>query len=416
MVEPELVLSARRAVEGLRVGIPNRPAVQYLGVDQPIIVTRFLSLLTDAVRREPSQEQPKGFLIEGDFGSGKSHILKWLEGTALAQGFACSKISVSKEAPPSNLTALYRAAIQEVNFPDGRMRGSLGEALERVDRSSRRFIEFDRALSEDSSFNPLFVDTLFLSGRLIDRESVQEIIDFWDGGPQQVAQVRRRFKEIGEYARTSGSVTNRSIEIDRFRFASRLLKACGYNGWVILLDEIELVAKLGLSSRLRSYANLAALLGEKIFSDQNVTEVLTIGALTTDFRTIVFSERNDRSYGNRYNADELLAQISKRGIDCIQDPANRLVIAPLDHKALSRCRREVSNLYETAYGWSVSDIEANTSDGIESSKSLRLHIRNWITRWDLMRIYGNQPLSVTLERLSEDLSEQEELTEDGHVS
>ena len=43
----------------------------------------------------------------------------------------------------------------------------------------------------------------------------------------------------------------------KLRFVLELIKAAGYNGWVILLDEIELVANYSVLQRARSYAELA---------------------------------------------------------------------------------------------------------------------------------------------------------------
>ena len=40
-----------------------------------------------------------------------------------------------------------------------------------------------------------------------------------------------------------------------------MLRRSGYQGWVILLDEAELIGKLGLPSRAQAYVNLAQLLG-----------------------------------------------------------------------------------------------------------------------------------------------------------
>jgi hypothetical protein len=40
----------------------------------------------------------------------------------------------------------------------------------------------------------------------------------------------------------------------RLRFVPRLIAAAGYSGWVLLLDEVELVGRYSVLQRRRSYA------------------------------------------------------------------------------------------------------------------------------------------------------------------
>ena len=40
------------------------------------------------------------------------------------------------------------------------------------------------------------------------------------------------------------------------RFVLELVKAAGYRGWIVLIDEIELVANYSVLQRARSYAEL----------------------------------------------------------------------------------------------------------------------------------------------------------------
>ena len=92
-------LDCRRALEALRNGVPNGEAVRMLGCNQPQAEARFADLLAQAADRENPPPSALGMLVSGDFGSGKSHLLTHLERQALAEGFVCSKVAVSKETP-----------------------------------------------------------------------------------------------------------------------------------------------------------------------------------------------------------------------------------------------------------------------------------------------------------------------------
>ena len=97
----------RQAVEALRNGVPNRAAVEILGCNRPQVESRFDDLLLKAIASENSPEGTLGMLVSGDFGSGKSHLLSFLEHRALAEGFACSRVAISKETPLYKLESVF---------------------------------------------------------------------------------------------------------------------------------------------------------------------------------------------------------------------------------------------------------------------------------------------------------------------
>lgn len=394
--------SARRAVEALRTGIPNRSAVDFLGPGQPVVMDAFRQLLEKAGKSKDLSPGNSGFFIEGDFGSGKSHTLKWLQSYALRHGFACSKISIGKEAPPSNLTALFKIAIQELQYPDGRMPGSLGEAMERVDFKSSKVIDFDEALSRRGRFNPIFPISLRLYRRyLADQEILQEIIDFWDGGPFYKTRFNPMLQAIGEPALTLVGTTKKIIEGYRFGFAAGLLRAAGYNGWVVLMDELELIAKLPLNSRLKSYINLERLM----FSDawDFPSGLIFIGAITPDFRSVVFVERGDLA--SAQVASEAISFAATNAISFMNAREHRFLLTSPDRESLKRTRQQIEDIYSAAYAWEVSRAATPALGVAEASKSMRVHIREWITGWDMERLYENYVPKLIAETFEEDLSE-----------
>src|SRR3954447_7647821 len=120
-------VAARRSIEALRAGVPNRDAVLALGSGQPRIEGRFQELLERAADDIAKNTQTPGLLVAGDFGTGKSHLLEALEQHALRENFVVSKIVVSKETPLHDPDKLYRAAIEAAVVP-----GRRGSALTEV--------------------------------------------------------------------------------------------------------------------------------------------------------------------------------------------------------------------------------------------------------------------------------------------
>src|ERR1700688_2928971 len=108
---------ARRAIEALRAGVPNRDAVTALGSAAPTVEDRFQRLLSTVQERGDELQGQEGLLIAGNFGSGKSHLLEGLHHRALAQKFVSSKIVISKETPLYDPLKLFRAAIGAAEVP-----------------------------------------------------------------------------------------------------------------------------------------------------------------------------------------------------------------------------------------------------------------------------------------------------------
>src|SRR6266849_5761066 len=107
----------KERVDPLRAGVPNRDVVRQLPPVQEDIEDRFQRLLeaTDAGWME--EKQAPGLLLEGDFGTGKSHWLEYFEHVALQSNFVCSTVAVNKETPLYDLAKVYRACVQAAVAP-----------------------------------------------------------------------------------------------------------------------------------------------------------------------------------------------------------------------------------------------------------------------------------------------------------
>ncbi len=220
-----------------------------LGSMQQGVEDRF-SLLMGAVRALPEGPPPGGMLIGGGFGSGKSHVLEHLAHLALSEGFVVSKVVISKETPLHDPAKVYRAAIESAKVP-GRPGSAIDEIAEGVQFDSSRYADlYHWAHKEEVPVDSRFGATLFLyeHGRG-DEEFADRIVRFWAGDPLPVADLRRRLKEAGAAATYRlARINERDLARQRFRFVSRLMQAAGHPGWVILLDEVELIGRYTIAA------------------------------------------------------------------------------------------------------------------------------------------------------------------------
>ena len=252
-MEPNSKFAARSAIEALRAGVPNSFSVRALGCDQPRIEVEFIEQLESVA----AGESVEGLLIKGDFGTGKSHSLEFLREIALDQKFVVSRVYVNKETPLHDPVKLFQGASDSLSLPS-RSGPAFLEIANQLVFNSQPFRDFERWSNHASTdLDARFPASLLLFERFqSDHEFRDHLIRFWAGGKLPVPDVKSHLKQIGE-SWTPGYTSLRDLAAQRFRFASRLMRAAGYAGWVILIDEVELIGTYSSLQRAKSYIEVA---------------------------------------------------------------------------------------------------------------------------------------------------------------
>ena len=404
----ESPLAARRAIEALRAGVPNRDAVRALGSAQPQVEQEFWQRLQRAGEEFARGAQPPGLLVAGDFGAGKSHLLAYLQHLALQHNFVCSTVVISKETPLYDPAKLYRAALEGAAVP-GRTGAALAEIAESLDFASPRFQEFSRwAHQPESGLNSRFPATIFLYERVKDAEILDRIVSLWAGDPLNVSELRKwlRAHDAAATYRLE-RVTAKELAAQRFAFTTRLIAAAGYAGWVLLVDEVELIGRYSFMQRARSYAALARWAG--LLDGEACPGLVTAFAITSDFATAVLEGRNDaeavpgKLRASGIEDERLLAAQAERGMRFIAREAVHLR-AP-DRQTIEHTREEVRSLHGRAYHWTPPPAES----GGDLTLRMRQHVREWINEWDLRRVDPTYRPHFVVSDLAVDYSERPEL-------
>lgn len=384
----------RRAIEALRAGVPSRDAVALLGSGQTRIEDGFLELL-GAVR----EGSAGGMLIGGGFGSGKSHLLEHLTQLALAEGYAVSRVVVSKETPLYDPVKVFQAAAQAAVVAEG-LGPAIGEAAARLDVRGPAYAELLRwSMSPAAALNERFASSLLLYAKTRDRdpELAEEMVRFWSGDPLAVPRLRRGLKDVGEGKATLSPVTVKALAAQRLRFATRLLAAAGCAGWLVLFDEVELIGRYSLLQRAKSYAQLAKWVrGKHQVPGLPLAAVL---AMTDDFEAAVVTGKKDKDLvpvrlrGSAAPEAAELAADTVLGMRIID--REMTLLTPPDDVELDRAYRKLKELHAAAFGWEPPDVE-----GLErlGATRMRQYVRAWINEWDLVRLDPSfAPQSVALE-------------------
>ncbi|GLI01544.1 BREX system ATP-binding domain-containing protein [Phytohabitans aurantiacus] len=374
-------LTARRAVEALRAGVPSRDAVEALGSGQSAIEDRFQALCEGAGRGAAG-----GLLLGGGFGAGKSHLLEHLAGLALGAGWTVSRVVISKETPLHDPAKVFRAAAASA-LRAGQARPAIIEAAMALDLDGRAYAELLRwAVSSGSELNERFPATLALFAHVRERDAAfaETILRFWSGDPIAVPELRRRLKEIGEQRPALPPVAAVELARQRLRFAARLLAAAGSPGWLVLFDEVELIGRYSLLQRAKSYAELARWMRGEHGQGAPIAAVL---AMTDDFEAEVIS-RNDREVvPAKLRAKETaegtaLAAAAEVGMRIIDREMH--LLTPPDDVELKEAYDRLRGLHGRAFGWQPPDVA-----GLErlGATRMRQYVRAWINEWDLVRLY-----------------------------
>jgi hypothetical protein len=400
----------KRAVEALRNGVPNRDAVQFLGCGQTNVEEGFRRQLSEVEPGLQQGLQSTGMLVAGGFGAGKSHLLEYLQHIALEQNFVCSRVVISKETPLYDPVKMYEAAVESAVLPK-----SNGQAIQEVaiklNQDSPRYAElFAWANSEESGLAPIFPATLLLRERLGgDPELSEEISAFWGGAKLPVARVRGGLRQIGQAATFSvKAVPVKELALQRLRFAPRLMRAAGYRGWVILIDEVELIGRYTRLQRGRSYAELARWMG--LLEGDQYCGLTAVAAIHDSFESYVLNTKGDRDeVGPRLRdkgTDEfnVLAARAETGMRVIE---KALSLVRPDDDTLARTYSTLKDLHGRAYDWQTPDVPSADRSIL---RPMRSYVRRWINEWDLKRLYPNEELHTEEDEITVDYTENADLT------
>ncbi len=394
----------QRAMEALRSGVPSQDVVDVLGSHQPELEGKFRRLLQQMDVQIPSGSPTKGLIVEGGFGSGKSHLLKALQHIALEQNFVCSPIVISKETPLYNAVTLLRSAINNAVVP-GKNGDALTEISSELNFQSPQYSEFfDWVHRESGQCDSRFAATLYLYERMMnDPELSHRLIRFWAGDPLSNSQLKKYLQGCGpDVPYVFEKKTIQELALARFQFVSRLIRAAGYKGWILLVDEAEIIGRYSFKQRTKSYGEIARWLG--LLKDFSCPAIGAVMALTDDFQSGVIEEKQDvqkiELLCQGEGPEQSLAERARLGLQAIEEEGEAL-IRPYD-SLVDTLYEKLQSLHGTAYSWTPPPVSA-----VEKLASTRMreYVRGWITEWDLRRLYPDAQLDIEISEVQQSYEE-----------
>lgn len=344
---------ARHIIEALRSGIPSRAVGQYFSEARPKIMKEISNRL-DLVCE---QGRSNGIVISGKYGEGKTHLLNTVFNLAHSNNMVVSYISLSKETPMDKLYLVYQKIIQNTYLPKRRQAGFMQE-LEKISANSPIANEMLLYAAKQLETDKLYY---LLRSYLNTEDSDEKFLlqadlegDFIANAPLKKIY-RRIFNQPAKY-NVNFSKTKHCQ--DYFSFMSHLFTQMGYHGWVILIDETELMGRLGKKARLNAYRNMARFL----LPEQCLENTFSMFALSASYTEDVIEGKHE--YEN-------LAAIYPDTQEPFKTVLNLLVSAPqllpLTRAEINEVLSKIQDFHGKAYGWnpqlSVESLAEATQSG-----------------------------------------------------
>jgi len=389
-------LVARQIVESLRTGVPIRDAVQIVGSGQPRLEEQFNQLLTDI--RRGNQRSDNGFIYFGDFGTGKSHVLEYFSTVAENSNFVVSKVTVSKNLQLSNFRGILSSLMSQMSTKDHRE-----EALARIldDSSSKGFdySTFESWCQSEVSTGNLssiyLAIATYLKNLRYGTEEFDKVMSYLSGAATKV-EIKRAVSAPRAVVPPADLRTWETLH-----FVSNLFIHLGFNGWLLLFDELELIRMIGTQSarvsRGRSYAAISNWFG--LGNKKTVRRYASIGCMTTGFVDDIINY-GQNSWNDSSNVPSALemstspqlvqpAETAMKFISAQDEKADLQLLWP-DLETKITLQASLRAIYDAAYETKSPVLEIVG----ESFESIRIYIRRWIAQWDLHRQHRKDSLSV----------------------
>ena len=366
---------ARHIIEALRSGIPSRAVGQYFSEARPKIMKEISGRL-DMVCE---QGKSSGMVISGKYGEGKTHLLNTVFNLAHSNNMVVSYLSLSKETPMDKLYLVYQKLISNTYLPKRRQPGC-NQEQEKISAGSpianEMLLYALKRLNTDKLY---YLFRSYLNTEDADEKFLLQADlegDFMANAPLKKIY-RRIFNEPVKY---NVNFTKTKHCQDYFSFMSHLFGQMGYHGWVILMDETELMGRLGKKARLNAYRNMA----DFLLPERCPEATFSVFALSASYAEDVIEGKHE--YENLAEIYPMEQEPAKTVLDLLTRAPQLL---PLTREEFNEVLEKIQDFHGRAYGWTPNLSASALTEATQSGGYLlRTKIRSAIEFLDQLYQYG----------------------------
>lgn len=388
--------NARHIIEALRSGVPSRTVGEYFSEARPGMMKK-INTAMDQVR---DTGKSSGMIFKGRYGEGKTHLLNTVFGMAFASNMVVSYVSLGKETPVDKLYLLYPKVIANTYLP-GAAQPGFRPRLEELTQGSSISAELLGYTAQELETDKLYFLLKAFLGTSDDEERLSFLADM-EGDFTNASLIKRSFKRVtGKTAKFNRSFSKTKHSMDYFCFTSHLFRALGYNGWVILFDESELIGRLGKKTRMKSYVNMQSFLQPT----GKLEGVFSLFAMSASYSEDVIDKRNEIAGAEETFSEDPASK--KAALSVLNAILNAPELLPLTRSETTRVLLSIQELHGEAYHWKPDIAEETLLETADSAGHLlRTKIRAAIEFLDQLYQYGKAG-NVTISELGEESLEEE---------
>lgn len=198
-------------------------------------------------------------VITGDYGSGKTFLLNYMRKMAIDDDMVVAQLEIDRAFRFYNLEHLYYYIMHNLYIKDGGDKKTSFEdlfdrwilKLQTGENAAKAQSEITKVIEEISKHNATFGRAFlsYIKARIAGDHETMHAIEAWLTGEKNVPfAMKKRFEMVG-------SVTKLNA-LDFLRAFVKLITLLGYKGFVILVDEFDLVIDDRRDLREKSYYNM----------------------------------------------------------------------------------------------------------------------------------------------------------------
>ena len=366
---------ARHMIEALRAGVPSRAVGQYFSEARPKIMKE----ISDHLDQVCEQGKSSGMVICGKYGEGKTHLLNTVFNLAHSNNMVVSYLSLSKETPMDKLYLVYQKLIQSTYLPQREQPGFLSE-LDKISAKSPTANEMLLYAAKQLETDKLY----YLFRSYLNTEDADEkflLQADLEGDFVANASLKKIYRRIfNQPVKYNVNFTKTKHCRDYISFMSHLFTQMGYKGWAILIDETELMGRLGRKARLNAYRNMAGFL----LPDQCPEMTFSIFALSASYVEDVIEGKHEYM-----NLEEIYPEEQEPARSVLDMLTKAPQLLPLTKEEINEVLCKIQDFHGKAYEWtpnlSAASLAASTQSG---GYLLRTKIRAAIEFLDQLYQYG----------------------------
>ena len=384
---------ARHIIEALRSGVPSRAVGQYFSEARPKIMKE----ISDRLDQVCEKGKSNGMVICGKYGEGKTHLLNTVFNLAHSNNMVVSYLSLSKETPMDKLYLVYQKLIQNTYLPQREQPGFLSE-LDKISAKSPTANEMLLYAAKQLETDKLY----YLFRSYLNTEDADEkflLQADLEGDFVANASLKKIYRRIfNQSVKYNVNFTKTKHCRDYISFMSHLFTQMGYKGWAILMDETELMGRLGRKARLNAYRNMAGFL----LPDRCPEMTFSIFALSASYVEDVIEGKHEYM-----NLEEVYPEEQEPARTVLDILTKAPQLLPLTREEINEVLCKIQDFHGKAYGWtpnlSAASLAASTQSG---GYLLRTKIRAAIEFLDQLYQYGKAG-NTTINELGEETFEED---------